>query len=59
LTAWGFMFFCVVYVYGETGMMIALLITMDSKGEGFRNNRSWLYAPVPLLSESEDESWKA
>jgi len=53
------MFFCVVYVYGETGMMIALLITMDSKGEGFRNNRSWLYAPVPLLSESEDESWKA
>jgi len=34
-----------VYVYSETGMMIALLITMDSKGEGFRNNRSWLYAP--------------
>jgi len=24
---------------------------MDSEGEGFRNNRSWLCAPGPLLSE--------
>jgi len=40
----GFYAFFVVYVCGETGMMIALSIMMDSKGDGFRNNRSWLYA---------------
>jgi len=34
----------VVFVCSETGTMIALFITMDSKGDGFRNNRSWLYA---------------
>lgn len=31
MTASDFMFFCVVYVYSETGMMIAFKLMMDSK----------------------------